>query len=188
MEICYDFQKILYPKILFMNQIFAFAVLLIILGSLVIIFVRKSKISKKVNVFYQQNHFQDVRELSDNIKGFFEDETLTPKQSVLVINNRTIPFYWIESSTKQTFNIIEANKPELLHYLTVVFPPATVSRAFMQQSIDTVDSSSGSISWNTDRIILAKLLMDGSFALKWRNIETTDNYEKKLAWLKANVN
>lgn len=170
-----------------MTQIFAFAVLLFILGSLVIIFVRKSKISKKVNEFYQQNHFQNVRELSDNIKEFFEDETLTPKQGALMINNRTIPFYWIESSTRKTFNVIEANKPELLHYLTIIFPPATVSRAFMQQSIDTVDSSLGSINWNTDRIILAKLLKDGSFALKWRNIETTDNYEKKFAWLKANV-
>ncbi len=170
-----------------MGQYFACVGLLIIVGLVVIIFFRKSLIGKKVKSFYQHQQFLDVQHLPDEINAFFEDEELKPKQGVLIINNRTISFYWIESYTKQTFYIIETNKPALLHYLTVVFPPGSVSQNFIQQTINAADPKLGLIKWDTESVVQASVLSDGSFAVKWRNLETTENYEKKLAWLMANV-
>lgn len=170
-----------------MAQIFPCVGLLLIIIVLAVIFLRKNFISKKVNSFYQQNHFADVTTIPENINELFDHEILNPKHGEIVVQNQRIPLYWIESCTYQIPHIIKTPRPKNLHYLTVVFPPASVSHTFIQQTINSVNPHPGFINWDTETVVQATVLADGSFAIKWQNFETTENYEKKMAWLMANV-
>ncbi|MBX7169965.1 MAG: hypothetical protein K1X72_03335 [Pyrinomonadaceae bacterium] len=164
--------------------------LVLILLFIVLLFVRRKKIEKGVEEFYKKNQFFGVKELPESISQAIGNGNWIYLKSSLVVEHKPFEFYWLESSTTSTTFVNNSAQTTINCFLTIAFPPNTVSFEFMQKAEKLKETEARKLdffSLNTDKPYRVEKLNDGSFIISWQVLNRADIFQKKIDWLQQNL-
>lgn len=152
--------------------------------------MRRKRIENEVAEFFKKNQFYSVKEIPSAILEGIGNGNWTYLKSSLVLEHKPFEFYWLESfTTSQTWSN-NAPQTTINCFLTIAFPPKTVSQEFMEKAENLKETEARKIDFfalNTNKPYRVEKLIDGSFIISWQVLTRTDVYQKKIDWLQANL-
>jgi hypothetical protein len=165
-------------------------IFILIILFIIYLFIRRKRIEKGVAEFYKKNQFYSVKEIPSDILAAIDKGNWTYAKSSLIIEHKPFEFYWLESFT--TSQIWSGNNPQttINCFLTIAFPPNTVSREFMEKAESLKETEARKIDFialNTNKPYRVEKLIDGSFIICWQVLTRSDVYQQKIDWLQANL-
>lgn len=157
---------------------------------IVYLFIRRKKIENELSKFYKQNQFYTVKEIPENLRQAINNKNLVCLKSSIVKDHKPFEFYWLESFTTSTTYGNNGPQTSLNCFLTIAFPPNTISEEFMQKAKSFKETEANVKDFfvlNTDKPQKVEKLDDGTFLMMWQVLSKAEVYQKKLDWLEENL-
>lgn len=154
------------------------------------LFIRRRKIEDEIIKFYKENDFYAANDFPESVLQAIRNRNGQPLKSSLVIEHKPFAFYWLITSTSSTLIVNNTAQTSHQYFLTIVFPPGTVSENFIMKAESFKAESSSFKDFfvlNTEKPIRAERLADGYFFILWQVLNTAEVYRQKLDWLNANL-
>ena len=155
-----------------------------------LLFLQRKKIESALDVFYRKNNLFSTADTPLSVRQALGDGNWSALKGSLPAGEKSVPFYWLESSTRSTLVVNNVPQTSLNCFLAIAFPPQSVGADFIEKALEwreTPGNVKDFFVLNTDKPQRAERLADGSFLMTWQVLNRADVYQKKIDWLRENV-
>lgn len=173
-----------------MNSSIGAGVLVLIFLFIVFLFRLRKKRMDDLRKFYDENQIYSIEKFPDIIRDALGNGYWRGAKGSLVIEHKPFEFYWMEGSIETFMTINNSTQAHRIPYLSIIFPPKTVSEDFMEAAYRSMKSASKFKDFfilNTTVPIRIENLADGSFLMMWKVFYKAEIYQQKLDWLQTNL-